>query len=62
MPHSLTKQRRKHLADITQQARDLAEEAARAALQNLAVHEGKYRAHMDEVMTFRPAREPHECV
>ena len=48
MPNSLTKEQRKHLADITQAARDLAEEAARAALENLAVHEGKYRAHMDE--------------
>jgi hypothetical protein len=43
MPNSPTKDQRKHLADITQDARDLAKEAARAALQNLAVHEGKYR-------------------
>jgi hypothetical protein len=48
MPNPLTKEQRKHLADVTQDARDLAEEAARAALENLAVHEGKYRGHMDD--------------
>ena len=46
MPTSLTKDQRKLLSDITLAARDAAESAARAALENLAVHEGEYRGHM----------------
>ncbi|HRF48213.1 MAG TPA: hypothetical protein PLC98_11365, partial [Anaerolineales bacterium] len=47
MPISLAKQHRKQLERVTGQARELAEKACRAALENLAVHEREYRAHMD---------------
>jgi len=40
MPTSLSKGQRKLLSDVTQEAREAAETAARAALENLAVHEG----------------------
>jgi hypothetical protein len=46
MPTSLTKDQRKLLSDVTLEAREEAETAARAALENLAVHEHEYRAHM----------------
>jgi len=46
MPTSLTKDQRKLLSDITLKAREVAETAARAALENLAVHEHEYRGHM----------------
>jgi hypothetical protein len=46
MPNSLPKELRNQLARTTLLARDLAEKAARAALQNLAVHEKDYRPHM----------------
>lgn len=46
MPTSLTKDQRKLLSDITLEAREVADTAARAALENLAVHEGEYRGHM----------------
>lgn len=46
MPNSLPKELRNQLAKTTLLARDLAEKAARAALQNLAVHEKDYRPHM----------------
>jgi hypothetical protein len=46
MPTSLTRDQRKLLSDITLEAREAAETAARAALENLAVHEDEYRGHM----------------
>lgn len=46
MPSSLTKDQRNLLSRVTQEAREVAETAARAALENLAVHEGEYRGHM----------------
>ena len=46
MPGPLSKEHRKQLEKATLRARVLAEQACEAALENLAVHEGKYRAHM----------------
>lgn len=46
MPTSLSKDLRKLLENTTAAARVLAEQACRAALENLAVHEKDYRAHM----------------
>jgi hypothetical protein len=46
MPTSLSKDHRKLLEKVTAAARVLAESACRAALENLAVHEKEYRAHM----------------
>jgi REP element-mobilizing transposase RayT len=46
MPTSLTKDQRSLLSRVTLEAREVAETAARAALENLAVHEGDYRGHM----------------
>ena len=46
MPTTLPKTQRKLLEKVTQDARDIAERAARAALENLAVHEKDYRGHM----------------
>ena len=46
MPSALTKDQRNLLARVTQEAREVAETAARAALENLAVHESEYRGHM----------------
>ena len=46
MPNSLSKDLRNKLARVTLDARTRAEQAARAALENLAVHEKDYRAHM----------------
>jgi hypothetical protein len=46
MPTSLSKAHRKLLENTTAEARILAESACKAALENLAVHESEYRAHM----------------
>ncbi len=46
MSASLTKGQRNLLARVTLEAREVAETAARAALENLAVHEQEYRGHM----------------
>jgi hypothetical protein len=46
MPISLSKVQRKLLENSTADARVLAESACKAALENLAVHEGEYRSHM----------------
>ena len=46
MPGPLSKEHRKQLEKATLRARVLAEQACQAALENLAVHEAKYRAHM----------------
>ncbi len=46
MPTSLSKDLRKLLEKVTANARLLAESACRAALENIAVHEKEYRAHM----------------
>ena len=46
MPISLSKQHRNLLAQVTLAARERAEAGARAALENLAVHEKDYRPHM----------------
>jgi hypothetical protein len=46
MPNSLAKDLRNLLARVTLEARDAAEQAARSALENLAVHEKEYRPHM----------------
>src|ERR1039457_7016411 len=46
MPISLSKVDRKLLENTTAEARVLAESACRAALENLAVQEKDYRAHM----------------
>jgi hypothetical protein len=48
VPVSLSKVYRKLLENTTKAARVLAESACRAALENLAVHEGSFRAHMSE--------------
>jgi hypothetical protein len=45
---SLSRELRKDLENVTKDARARAEDAARAALENLAVHERQGRAHMDE--------------
>ena len=47
MSTALATGHRKLLEKVTDTARVLAESACRAALENLAVHEGEYRAHMD---------------
>jgi hypothetical protein len=47
MSTSLADVHRKLLEKVTADARVLAESACRAALENLAVHEGEYRSHMD---------------
>ena len=46
MPISLSKEHRRLLEKTTAEARVRAESACRAALENLAVHEREYRAHM----------------
>ena len=46
MPVSLSKVHRKLLENTTAAARVLAESACSAALENLAMHEKDYRAHM----------------
>lgn len=46
MPISLSREHRKLLENSTAKARVLAESACKAALENLAVHEKDYRAHM----------------
>lgn len=46
MPTALSKEQRNLLARVTLEAREVAETAARAALENLAVHEKDYRGHM----------------
>ena len=46
MSTSLSKEQRRLLEKVTADARTLAESACRAALENLAVHEKEYRAHM----------------
>jgi hypothetical protein len=43
---SLSRDLRNQLARVTLEARELAEKACRAALENLAVHEKDYRGHM----------------
>jgi hypothetical protein len=43
---SLSRDLRNQLARVTLEARELAEKACRAALENLAVHEKEYRGHM----------------
>lgn len=48
MPVSLSREFRKDLENVTKAARTAAESAARAALENLAVHERQARGHMDE--------------
>jgi hypothetical protein len=45
---SLSRELRNDLARVTKDAREDAERAARAALENLAVHERQARGHMDE--------------
>ena len=47
MSTSLATVHRKLLEKVTAEARVLAESACRAALENLAVHEGEYRSHME---------------
>lgn len=46
MPNALSKDLRNLLARVTLDARETAERAAKAALENLAVHEKDYRPHM----------------
>lgn len=46
MPTTLPKELRKLLGSVTQDAREAATKAARAALENLAVHEKDFRRHM----------------
>src|SRR6187397_1929112 len=46
MPNSLAKDLRNLLARVTLEARETAEQAARSALEHLAVHEKDYRPHM----------------
>ena len=46
MPISLPKELRNQLSRVTLAARDRAEAAGKAALENLAVHESDYRSHM----------------
>ncbi|NCC94646.1 MAG: SAM-dependent DNA methyltransferase, partial [Opitutae bacterium] len=48
MPSTLSKDQRSILEKITLKARDAAEVAARAALDNLAVHEERPRAHLND--------------
>jgi hypothetical protein len=48
MPGTLSKGQRSTLEKITLRAREAVEVAARAALDNLAVHEERPRAHLDE--------------
>ena len=48
MPGTLSKDQRSTLETITLRAREAAEVAARAVLDNLAVHEERPRAHLDE--------------
>ena len=48
MASSLSKEQRNQLAKITSAARAYAESAAKAALENLAVHESKPRSHMKD--------------
>ncbi len=48
MPIALSRELRADLANVTKAARLRAEDAARAALENLAVHERQARGHMDE--------------
>ena len=45
---SLSREFRRDLENVTKDARARAEDAARAALENLAVHERQARGHMDE--------------
>ncbi|MDB0068515.1 hypothetical protein N9E90_03860, partial [Akkermansiaceae bacterium] len=44
---SLSTTLRNQLRSVTLDARQAAEKACRAALENLAVHEADYRSHMD---------------
>ena len=46
MTNTLSKELRSQLAKVTVAARERADEAVRAALQNLAVHEKDHRPHM----------------
>jgi hypothetical protein len=46
---SLSRELRRGLENVTKDARSRAEAAARAALENLAVHERQARGHMDEL-------------
>jgi hypothetical protein len=46
MPVSLTTDQRNLPSRVTLEAGEVAENAARAALENLAAHEGDYRGHM----------------
>jgi len=48
MASSLSKEQRNQLAKITSSARAYAESAAKAALENLAIHESKPRSHMKD--------------
>ena len=48
MASSLSKEQRNQLAKVTSAARAYAESAAKAALENLAVHESKPRSHMKD--------------
>ena len=48
MASSLSKEQRNQLAKVTSAARSYAESAAKAALENLAVHESKPRSHMKD--------------
>lgn len=43
---TLSKELRKNLATVTLEAREVAEQACQAAIENLAVHEKEFRAHM----------------
>jgi hypothetical protein len=52
MPVSLSRVHRKLLENTTAAARVLAESACSAALENLAVHEKDYRAHMTVEQRF----------
>jgi hypothetical protein len=53
MPTSLPKDQRGLLARITQEARDTAETAARAALENVAVHESRSRGQLTEFVILQ---------
>jgi hypothetical protein len=46
VPKTLSKDQRNQLARVTLEAREKAEQAARAAVENLAVHEKDYRPHL----------------
>src|SRR5512133_3940182 len=48
MGTSLSKDQRRILEKTTADARELAESACKAALENLAVHEREYRSHMTQ--------------